>query len=347
MELRWDSKISRNQPLSLAEIYDFEQSTAEYLLSVLLPPSPTADDEQDGNVNNKNNGESDETTTNPLGSENKATYVAVSVRDQEVSADGSNRRYIDAVVTLLSSTTKANNIDLDTVLMYAIDPQDLPFINPRLSFGPFDNTTVLESFEDASKTAADIALITTTAVLSVMLIAISSVLLYITGGWQLCWVRFTNCLFVEVIEDDDEYMIDNKNTFQVESVYGDEMDQQGDGADDGSLETGMQTNPTGILGAEDHRVYIDENGNPTTMTSMVQTTPSAPRDYDGSFVADTPMTESSRPLGIASMREMPSRTLDTPHGGDNNNNNKQGLEQQQTGGLAGMIMERLAQYGQQ
>jgi len=322
MDLSWDA-TSTEGPLSLAEVYMFEEVTAEYFLGVLKKDDGAA----------------------LGGPDHIPLQVFVSAREQSVS-DVDNRRTVDAVVTCIHASPEGGEpgsaatipIDLDTALMKSVDPAELSLVNPRLSFRPYEETVVLEDFDTGNRTVADITLIVATAVLTVMLLTISSILLYITGGWAICWQRCTNCLFEEVDDDEmfdngDEYMVDNKGTFQYET------DNDQDADDDGSLETGLQTAPTGILGAEqdDHRVYtVNENDydvdNPAAGLGIH--TPAAPRDYEGAstIMDETPLSESNRPLGITGM---PTPMLNRGNGGS---------DDAQKGGLAHMIMERMAQY---
>lgn len=279
MTLQYDD--TKTSEWSFSDIFLLEQDTASSLLKVLQA-------DEDFSIYHR------------------AASVSVSVRDQSVT---NQRCYIEAVVRAIL-VSSGSHVDLDTILMQD-GTSSLPYPNAALSFRPYQDNTVLDTYEDTTKTAADKGLIGATVILSVMLVVVSSVLLYVTGFWDICQQRCTNCLFEEV---DDNY-IDNKNTFQVDDVI-----YEDDGTDDNSLETGYQTNPSGILGVQ--RDYGHEN--PAAGLGISQT-PATMGNFDTGD--ETPLSQTDRPLGITSMREMPQP--DTP-----------GTK----GGLAQMIMDRFTNY---
>lgn len=169
-------------------------------------------------------------------------------------------------------------VQLDTVLS-SLGQQD-QFYGLQQKLGPVEvslrpdtPTIVLEAVRlDTGRTAADKGLVLAVAFMVVVLVLVSSVLLYVTGGWRACRVRCMHCLFEEVEEDD--YQVQKQATFQVQSY--DEEDAQ----DDASTNTGMATNPDGVLGV-----------NPAAGLGIK--TPSRPvMDGDGK-------------LGIQSLRKMP------------------------------------------
>jgi hypothetical protein len=157
-------------------------------------------------------------------------------------------------------------------------------------------------------------------------------------------------LFEEI--DEDVYPIDRKGTFRADddgtSAYGADEQQDGYGAEDGvmynnnkiingaggmvmdeqSIDTGVLTNPSGVLGVQ-HRHDGGGDAQLANLAAGLGIQTPASRDYAmgryGDGIEDTPISTSDRPLGIASMRDQQ----------DDANESK---------GLAHMIMERLAQY---
>ena len=300
---------NRKGPLSLSEIFLLEGDTSSFLLNVLK------------NVK--------------LADNNKAIDVSVSIREvtaQKSDYIGETIRVVDGIVSC-THISDGTPIDLDTVLMKVVNAKALPYTNAKLSFRPYKDNLVLGTGDDGGRTAADKTLTAFTVFLACMLIVTASVLLYVSGGWNVCQQKVSNCLFEEVEEDDEEFY-DNKSSFQVESMRDEEVGVDAtDGEDDymedddESVETGVQTNPTGILGATNpHSKDEDqENGNPAAGLGVK--TPGPRSGYHGGD--ETPLSESNgnqRPLGITSMREMP----------DNNTQSK--------GGLANMIMQRFTHY---
>jgi hypothetical protein len=182
--------------------------------------------------------------------------------------------------------------------------------------------------DDDGRSKADGGLVAAVIILSLMVVLVSGVLLYITGGWSECRRGISNCLFEEV--DDDYDAPRQKNTFPYEHEHDDPDEEEyseGGSEDDDSIETGIATNPTGILGAHSH----DENADP--MAGLGIKTPSRNMyGGDNNGVDMTPMsamtnndTDAPLPLGITSMRKLPQP--ETP---------------EVQGGLAHMIMARVA-----
>jgi hypothetical protein len=214
----------------------------------------------------------------------------------------------DASTLSFSIRSSSESKILETV--YQIDEPDVP----------------LDDDSDDGRGAADMGLIAAVIILSLMVAVVSGVLLYITGGWTACQQAVSNCLFEEV--DDDYDAPQRKNTFRVSSgSYDDEEDEEeeysDEGDEEGSIETGVATNPTGILGVQSH----DENADP--MAGLGIKTPNR-KTYDNQNVDMTPMSamttnDNDAPLGIMSMRKLPQP--ETP---------------EVRGGLAHMIMERVA-----
>jgi hypothetical protein len=228
-----------------------------------------------------------------LGPDNLPFKVTVETKKQ--SQDSSYFQTLEAVITCLY-TSEGVQAALDTALMRYADASKLPFNNVTLSFRPFKDAFVISSSLKGAK--ANTGLLIATGFLTVMLVTLSCVLIYVTGGWNACQQKLSNCCFEEV----DDYTIDNKSTFQVDSVYGDN--------DNGSIETGMVTSATGVLGAHMPAVFVGEHasrGNADDETATQVTT--------------------DEPLGISSMRKM-----HPPASGE-------------VEGLTHMIMNRLSNFG--
>jgi hypothetical protein len=217
----------------------------------------------------------------------------------------------DALTLSFSIRSLDESKILETI--YQIDEPDVP----------------LDDDSDDGRGKADMGLVAAVIILSVMVAVVSGVLLYITGGWSACHQAVSNCLFEEV--DDDYDAPQRKNTFRVSSgSYDDEEEDEeedeeysDEGDEEGSIETGVATNPTGILGVQSQ----DENADP--MAGLGIKTPSR-NMYGDKNVDMTPMSamttnDNDAPLGIMSMRKLPQP--ETP---------------EVRGGLAHMIMERVA-----
>jgi len=188
--------------------------------------------------------------------------------------------------------------------------------NARLeaTFVPFEEPTVVTEVNlDEGRIPADKGLIAAVCVLAALLLIVSSTLLHVTGGWNACQQKCSNCLFEEIDDDnEDDYQVAKKSTFQVQSF--DEESQ---------MSASMATNPTGVLGATETM----DSADPTA--GMGIKTP-ARSDYDSDDMG-TPMSDmtSAEPLGITSMRKLP--PPDSSEG-------------QEDKGLASMILDRLNQY---
>jgi hypothetical protein len=313
------------EAVSLPEVFAFEEMTSQLFLDTL---------QQDG--------------SSALGDDNDALAVVVAVRGDTLDAT-SSRRTVNGIVTCTYLST-GYPASLDTALMYGINTTALSYSNVAVTFRPYQKWQVLDKYEDNTMTAADKGLIAATVGLSVMLIAVSAVLLHVTGGWSMCQQRICNCLFEEIDDDDPDnrnnvYPIDHKDTFHADeaSAYGDNYDQEdpeggggGGGTammngqanhnvmmmmDDQSVDTGMHTNASGVLGVQQ---------NPAAGMGILQQTPdhsTMSRDYNHNsrYADDTPISTSDRPLGIASIRD-------------------QQQQNSEPKGLAHMIMERLTHY---
>lgn len=175
---------------------------------------------------------------------------------------------------------------------------------------------------DDGRPKADKGLIAITVFLAIALLIVASVVLYITGGWQACQHFCINCLFEEIEEDEDDYTVSKKATFQVQSY--DEEDQrseheekQEEEEDDDVKDTkseleshapsemtndlGMRRyHPEGLLGASQHP-------NPAAGLGIKTPTRADTSGYDSASNM-TPMSELTQEhgaLGITSMRKLP------------------------------------------
>ena len=171
---------------------------------------------------------------------------SLSVNRDRWTAD--NTITLDATVDLVYRSGSGRPLLLDTFL------EDFVQKNSVISNIQFDGYTAVsmlfEPVQDESKilfvepdlddgrSGADKGLIVATTMLSVILIVVSSVLLYITGGWDAIQQALTNCLFEEV-EEDDHYLARSKSTFQAQSSDDDDKEESDDDNDDeeGPFET--------------------------------------------------------------------------------------------------------------
>lgn len=248
--------------------------------------------------------------------------VSVSVHEGRFEKDLS-AVLLESTVDLVYRSNGGSPVQLDNLLTDLVEAAD---DDSSSSFEPNGNTIISLDFKgmeddskivyvedtvDEGRSSSEAGLIAATSILSVILVVVSSVLLYITGGWDAFQRAVTNCLFeeIDVEGDNDNYLAHSKSTFQVQSTEGDEEEDE-----ESSIATGMQTNPSGMLGGVAH-----------TQGLGIVTPGQNPRQVYGAYTPDgddTQMTSSSNHLGIQSMRKMP----------QNEDSN---------GGLTHMIMQRL------
>lgn len=262
-------------------------------------------------------------------SEHLTTLFKVSVDMQEGRlAQESSWVIFNSKVDIVYRSDKGNPVRLDKVLAELV-ASDESFS----AFQPNGNKVValeLDAVEDDSKilfveqetadsrSAPEVGLIAATAILSAILVMVSSVLLYITGGWDALQQAVTNCLFEEVDDNDnDNYLARSKSTFQAHSSEEEEEEEEEEEGDEESNVTGFQTNPSGMLGG---------TAPPLTQGMGILTPgPNSSQMY-GAYTPDgeeTQMTmNSTNHLGITSMRKMPQN-------------------EESGGGLSSMIMQRL------
>ena len=257
------------------------------------------------------------------------TTLKVSVNVGKESWTANNTVTLESTVDLVYRSDSGWPIFLNQVLEKVVSEysiaSELSFYGyPVVEFG-FNavqddlNTLFIEiSHEGNGRKVSETGLIAATSILAVILIAVSSVLLYITGGWDALLQVMTNCLFEE-IEDDDNYLAHSKSTFRVHSTDDgeDESDSyhadEGGGAynmeeeslDEGSAMTGPLVTPRGTLGAIPATKGLGIKTPNHSVSSSYSYTP------DGSAITD--MTDN--PMGIASIRKMPQNGSSAVAGG--------------------------------
>lgn len=349
-------------PLSVTAVYQLEQETGFLLTDLFRPVEEALVNATATNTTTTEEEEVTETETetddivNSLLQEQIVLAVTLQAR-QQLTRNG--RQVLETIVTCQYLSESGIPTDLPAVLLQVINnnqraqlPNDVFWalqsmlaaeigetdaLTLSFSIRSSGDSKILESVyqidepeapidddSDDGRTTADMGLIAAVIILSVMVAVVSGVLLYITGGWSACHQAVSNCLFEEV--DDDYDAPQQKNTFRVSSgSYDDEGEEVDDDeySDEESIETGIATNPTGVLGVQSQ----DENADP--MAGLGIKTPNR-NMYDNSNVDMTPMSamttnDNDAPLGIMSMRKLPQP--ETP---------------EVRGGLAHMIMERVA-----
>jgi hypothetical protein len=346
-------------PLSVTKVYQLEQETGMLLTDLFRPVevlvNVTAADGTTTEVATTVEKEETDDIINSLLQEQIVLDVSLHVR-QQLTRNG--RQVLETIVTCQYLSESGIPADLPAVLLQVINNNQLPndvfwalqsllavaigetdALTLSFSIRSSGESKILESVyqidepdvplddgSDDGRGAADMGLIAAVIILSVMVAVVSGVLLYITGGWSACHQAVSNCLFEEV--DDDYDAPQRKNNFRVSTgSYDDEGDEEeeysDEGDEEGSIETGIATNPTGILGVQSQ----DENADP--MAGLGIKTPNR-KMYDNQNVDMTPMSamttnDNDAPLGIMSMRKLPQP--ETP---------------EVRGGLAHMIMERVA-----
>jgi hypothetical protein len=246
------------------------------------------------------------------------TVLKVFLTVDKDSWTSDNTITLDSTVTLLYRSESESPLMLDQVLEQVIQkysiPSDLrfggaPVVNLVFEGLKDDSKIVyVEDNEGLKKSGQAKGLIVAVSFLSVVLILVSSVLLYITGGWDAIHRCLTNFLFEEV-EDGPIYLSRSKSTLGQSSdeneangkskTFGAESEEDVfDNLEDASLEdsamTGPHLTPKGNLGAM-----------PVTQGLGIKT-PDASEGYGGVETPDesaiTDMTD--KPMGIASMRKM-------------------------------------------
>ena len=182
--------------------------------------------------------------------------VTVRVLNEQTIQDGQTSLLsAQSSVSVIYRTAKGVPMSLDTILTRLVEADNLSELEfnglsvDSISFQGIINDSKVLFYEDANseRSTADAGLIAATVIMSFILLLVSSVLLYITGGWDAFKQAVTNCLFEEVDDDDeDHYLARSKPDFHVSQTEDDE-DREIE-ADEPSVVTGMQTNPSGMLG---------------------------------------------------------------------------------------------------
>ena len=283
------------QDISLENAYELESQTAEYFESLIVVDKMT------------------EIDVVPIS-------VRVAVADRLKSG---SKTTVNAAVSLLYKSDGKIPLHLETVLSKAMQLTDSN-LNQQISFVPegtsidyefqsIENGISILDAESNGRSSTEIGLIVATIFLSLILVAVSSVLLHVTGGWAVFKAKVSNCLFEEVDDYDDEYAYPESENIKsvyparTESYEDDEL-EQGDSMltsaapEEGSGILGVHRNPAAGLGI---RIADDES-------SMMN---------DG----NTPVSQSSMPVGISSLRKI----------------SKPGTPEAR-GGLNAMIMHRFA-----
>lgn len=217
-------------------------------------------------------------------------------------------------VNVIYRTGRGVPINIDNLLTRLVEADNISELEfnglpvNSLSFQGIVNDSKVLFYEDANngRSTADAGLIAATVIMSFILLLVSSVLLYITGGWDAFKQAVTNCLFEEIDEDDDDhYLARSKPDFHVSQTEDDE-DREIE-ADEPSVVTGMQTNPSGMLGV---RVpteglgigngYLTDGDEATNFTEM-----SAPQRLGIDSASKMALGEGSSgdqaPIGLAQM----------------------------------------------
>lgn len=159
--------------------------------------------------------------------------------------------------------------------------------------------------EDDGRPKADKGLIAVTVFMAAALLMVASAVLYITGGWAAFQQCCINCLFEEV-EEEDDYAIAKKSTFQVQSFdegdrhNGKDIEVTSQAASEITEATNVRPVSEGMLGALSHP-------NPTAGMGIKTPNRADASGYD-SEVNITPLSEATpntNALGITSMRKLP------------------------------------------
>jgi len=265
------------QDVSLEKAYQMESQTAVYFESLLIV------DKQPG-----------------LLPEVDALSVRVSIADRITTA---SKTTVTAAVSLLYESNEKIPINLDSVLTEALqmtnsNPPNFSFVpndaKVSFEFQSIDNSTIVLDDRDDSRTSTEIGLIVATILLSVILFVVSSVLLHITGGWAVCKSKVSNCLFEE-IDDDEEYdypEANNKSVYPVHTESYEDEEQDEDGVS--NMTSVLPDSASGILGV---------NRNPTAGMGIIRT--DLDEENSSMMYGASPLSQSSVPVGISSLRKLP------------------------------------------
>ena len=249
-----------------------------------------------------------------------ALTVAVEKSDTKKESN-STIMALSATVSIVYGSTNTQQLMLENILYYATNKETTKDIFTfskeavNLTFdGNDSNVTMVRVIDDGMR-ETDFALMMSTSILSVMLVLVSSILLYLSGAWDACRERCVNCLFEEV---DDEFVLTSKPSMAptVQKTY--EEDEEN------SVTTSpAPTTASGLLGAQNQINPLAGLGIKTP--GRYDSESVATYDYDD--IGMTPRSEATNqmPLGITSMRKLPQ-----PESPDAQS------------GLRGLIMQRFA-----
>lgn len=267
----------------------------------------------------------DDIMINSIASVTAAVTFLYQAPDKESNGEESQ------LLSMLLQELNSQVVDpVDRKFSFTSDPTllQMEFLPMKESSGAI----LLKVLAPSGYTSTEVGLIVATSFLSVVLVLVSSVLLYITGGWKTCMTKCTNCLFEEV--DDDEYdgnkmqihAISSKNTYRMKSTDVDDNDDDGDNESQSQLTSIPPSSASGILG-------VVRNRDHPTLGTFPSPGGSDDDDATGSamYGDSTPISRSNinaLPLGITSMRKLPP-SYSSPEG------------EERVGGFSGMFMQRL------
>jgi hypothetical protein len=273
------------------------------------------------------------TTQAANGEASLMTFLSVSVQVKDEGSISEGRTSLETLVTLVYLAQDAQS--LSDLLLARVDPavlaQQLQVPALSATYEDVDTGTLnLANVPDADdgRPKADKGLITITVFLSLALLVVATVVLYVSGGWTACQRGCINCLFEE-IEEEDDYAIAKKSTFQVQSY--DEESGTGSGQEDEDVDVDTDS----LAPSEMTQDMRPSNGILGAAAGLGIKTPQADTSgYDSSMYMDTPtgamseITNHDNPLGITSMRKLPLGQNEVPSHAD--------------GGLAHLILQRRA-----
>ena len=228
--------------------------------------------------------------------------AAVPLRVQVAVADilaTASKTTVTAAVSLLYKSNGEVPLHLEIILSKALELTD-PDQQQAFSYAPngskvnfefesIENGINILDVEDDNLSTTDIGLIIATIFLSLILCAVSSVLLHITGGWAAFKSKVSNCLFEEI--EDDEYDFsdsdNNKSVYPVRTESYEDDDLEGAS----NMTSAAPESGSGILGV---------NQNPAAGLGIRTDDDESSMIYEG----NTPVSQSSVPVGISSLRKM-------------------------------------------
>lgn len=229
--LDWSS--TSQSLLSVSDAALIEEQAAAYFTNLMLPQAQRTDDLDE------------------------VLEVTVSVLNGRSIQDGQKSLLsVESSVDVIYLTRKGVPMDIDDILSRLVEADNISELTlnglsvDSFNFGGIasDSKVLFYGNGQVERSTADAGLLAATVIMSFILLLVSSVLLYITGGWKAFQLAVTNCLFEEVDEDsdDDHYLARSKPDFHVTPTEDDE-DREIE-SDDPSAATGMYTNPSGMLG---------------------------------------------------------------------------------------------------